>query len=104
MSDKLQFVAGVSVRTRRFDCFESPPEPKRRVRTDRAALQKNAAPLYSSTDTTLVRHPGSGQSQPTEANGDQPQHQGHGSTDYSVAGAGTTCRGGQIEAAVHHRD
>src|SRR5262249_32498503 len=33
---------------------------------------------------------GAGQSQPTENHGDQPQHQGRGATDYSVAAAGTT--------------
>jgi len=32
-----------------------------------------------------------GQSYPSEDHGDQPQHQGRGTTDYSVAGAGPTC-------------
>ena len=47
---------------------------------------------------------GSGQSQPTEGHGDQPQHQGPGATDYSVAGAGTTVGDGQIQPAVDHGD
>jgi hypothetical protein len=37
-----------------------------------------------------------GQSQPTEGHGDQPQHEGRGATDYSVASAGTTFGNGQI--------
>ena len=47
---------------------------------------------------------GSGQSQPTEGHGDQPQHQGHSGADYSVAGAGTTFSDGQIQPAVDHCD
>src|SRR6266542_3523104 len=47
---------------------------------------------------------GAGQSQPTEGHGDQPQHQGRGATDYSVAGAGTTFGDGQIQPAVDHGD
>jgi hypothetical protein len=38
---------------------------------------------------------GSGQSQPAEDRGHQPQHQRHGATDYSVAAAGTTVGDGQ---------
>ena len=47
---------------------------------------------------------GSGQSQPTEGHGDQPQHQGPGATDYSVAAAGTTVGGGQNQPAVDRGD
>ena len=42
-----------------------------------------------------INYTRSGQSQPTEGRGDQPQHHGHSATDYSVAGAGTTFGDGQ---------
>ena len=50
-----------SVRTRRFGCFESPQEPKRRVRTDRAALQICSSlglKSLSCANTTLGHYPG----------------------------------------------
>src|SRR5258706_5079093 len=47
---------------------------------------------------------GAGQSQPTEGHADQPQHQGRGTTDYSVAGAGTPFGDGQIQPAVGQGD
>jgi hypothetical protein len=47
---------------------------------------------------------GAGQSQPTEGQGDQPQHQRPGATDYSVAGAGTTVGDAQNQPAVDHGD
>jgi hypothetical protein len=43
---------------------------------------------------------GSGQSEPTEGNGDQPQHQGDSATDYSVAGTEITFGAGQIQPAL----
>ena len=43
-------------------------------------------------------------SQPAEDSGDQPQHQGRGATDYSVAGAGTTVGDGQNQPAVDDGD
>ena len=45
---------------------------------------------------------GSGQSQPAEGHGDQSEHQGHGATGYSLAGAETTCGDSQIQHAVDH--
>src|SRR5262245_41126477 len=47
---------------------------------------------------------GAGQRQPTEDHGNQPQHQGRGATDYSVAGAGTTVGDGQIQPAIDRSD
>jgi len=47
---------------------------------------------------------GAGQSQPTQGQGDHPQHQRPGATDYSVAAAGTTIGEGQNQPAVSHGD
>src|SRR6266545_5548575 len=84
---------------------EAPRLPKRLRRVgqrDQSAIRsvrRVAEPLAGSPGAA-----GSGQSQPTEGHGDQPQHQGHGATDYSAAGAGTTFGDGQIQPAVDHGD
>jgi hypothetical protein len=51
-----------------------------------------------------ARAAGWGQSQPTERQGDQPKHQGRGTTDYSIAGPGTTVGDRQNQPAVDHSD
>jgi len=45
-----------------------------------------------------------GQGEPTEWQGDNPQHHGPGATHYSVAGTGTTVGDGQDQPAVHNGD
>jgi len=45
-----------------------------------------------------------GQGEPTEWQGDQPQHHGPGATHYSIAGTGTTCGEDQIQSTVDQSD
>ena len=60
--------------------------------------------ITSVTEIGSERAAGAGQSQPTENCRDQSQHQGRGGSDYSVAGAGTTCGDSQIHSTVDRGD
>src|SRR5437879_12042806 len=83
----------------RYSCWPPPA-----VTSRAALLQYDPATFQHKRGVESAGVAGSGQSQPTEGHGKQPQHQVRRATDYSDAGAGTTCGDGQIEPTVARGD
>jgi hypothetical protein len=92
------------------------PETARRKRNGSERLLLLERPLSGFEERPLNGHArrnllsgsagaaGSGQSQPTEGHGDQPQDQRPSASDHSVAGAGTTVGDSQYQPAIAHGD